>query len=176
MQVWDGCTRVKVPVMKWKLRSGIKQVKSREASVTEAPEALSYDTGTMQRWLPHVDGADIADSILLCTVYLTGPEDLSATVDVVIECEFVTSDVSERAVRAAEAMILRLASSPMIGQLDKLNPPDMLPISLADVGRLVAAGRLGPFSAKSNGIHMLAWPDGSGLLFMRMATPGTHGR
>ena len=110
----------------------------------------------MQRWLPQVDGADIADCILSCTVYLTRPKDMSATMEVVIECEFVTSDVSERAVRAAEAMILRLTSSPMIAQLDKLNPPDMLPLSVADVDRLVAAGRLGPFSAKSNGIHLLA--------------------
>ena len=77
----------------------------------------------MQRWLPQADGADIADCILSCTVYLTGPEDMSATMEVVIECELATSDVRERAVRAVEAMILRLTSSLMIAQLDKLNPP-----------------------------------------------------
>ena len=108
--------------MKRQLRSGIEQVKLREASVTEALEALSYDTGTMQRWLPQVDSADIADCILSCRVYLTGPEDMSATMDVVIECELITSDVSERAVRAAEAMILRLTSSPMIAQLRQAQP------------------------------------------------------
>ena len=89
-----------------------------EVSVTEAPETLSDDTRTMQRWLLQVDGASLADCSLSCTVYLAGPEDLWATVDVAINCESVTSDISERAVRAAEGMILRLTGSPMIEQLD----------------------------------------------------------
>ena len=70
-------------------------------------------------------------------------------------------------------VILRLTSRAMIAQLDKLSPPEVLPISMADVDRLVTAGRLAPFSAKSNGVHMLAWRDSSGLLFMCMARLGT---
>ena len=80
--------------------------------MTEAPETLSDDTGTMQRWLLQVDDASLADCSPSCTVYLAGPEDLSATFDVAIDREFVTSDISERALRAAEGMILRLTGSP----------------------------------------------------------------
>ena len=44
---------------------------------------------------------------------------------------------------------------------------------MADVSRLTAAGRLGPCSAKSNGIHMLAWPDSHYLLLIWITRPGT---
>ena len=110
--VKDGCVRARVPVLKRMLRSDIEMVKSREASVTEALEALTYDTSTMQRWLLQDDDADMADCILSRIVYLAGPE---ATGDVIIDCEFATSDDSERAVRATGAlMIPRPTGSPIV--------------------------------------------------------------
>ena len=66
-----------------------------------------------------------------------------------------------------------MTGSPMIGQLDKLNPPEGAAISMCEVDRLIAAGRLGPFSIKSNSSHMLAWPDRTGVLFMRVGGLGT---
>ena len=93
--------------------------------------------------------------------------------DVAIECEFPHNDVDESVVNAVEVALLKTTGSPMIGQLDKLNPPEVAAISMCEVNRLIAAGRLGPFSAKSNGIPMMAWPDRTGLLFMRVGRLGT---
>ena len=71
------------------LRTGIELVKSRGVAITEAAEGLSYDTGVMPRWLLQVDDPAIVDCILSCTVYFAGSEDLSATVDVIMDgnCE-----------------------------------------------------------------------------------------
>ena len=108
-----------------------------------------------------------------CPAYLPSADDLLAVTDVAIECKFPLNDVDESVVHAPEVALLRMTGSPMIGQLDKLNPPEVAAISICEVDRLIAAGRLGPFSAKSNGIHMPAWPDRTVLLIMQVGRLGT---
>ena len=44
----DGVARIKVPVHKRQLRSGIKLVRSHEVVVSEVSEALTCDTALMQ--------------------------------------------------------------------------------------------------------------------------------
>ena len=109
-----------------------------------------------------------------CTAYLPIADDLSAVTDVAIECEFPLNDVNESVINAAEGALLRMTYSRMIRQFNKLNPPEGAAISMCEVDRLIVAGRQGPFSAKSNGIHMRTWPDRTGLLFMRVGGLGTE--
>ena len=105
--------------------------------------------------------------------YLAGPEGLSATIGGAIVSECIHNSVGEKVLKVEEGAPLRRTHTPMMAQLDKLNPPDVLQMSVADVGKNIGSGNLSQFSAKSNDIHLVAWPESRGLLFMLFTRPAS---
>lgn len=169
-QTRSGRTRVKVPIQRRRIRSGLDLVASQEIDVQ--PQACVVDSpATHVRrctlWLP---GALASIATLTATWYAerattlrVGPQPC------VLELEFRHGEPGDVELLAAETELLLVAGQPLMPELDALLPPNVTPICDSDHDLLAATARIGPFAAKSNGVHELAWPDRTGIVFVRPA-------